>query len=107
MNNKMILAIVVIAILVWYFFLRKDKESGYTNYQLDGGMLESGYLRAKCPPGTFPCTKGCCIETSTSNYTKSTGMSGGCDPLKCYQMCYEAGTTGGCDKGGCFCYTKA
>lgn len=64
-NTTIILAVVVIAILVWYFFLKDKKDSKYTNYELDGGMLESGYSRIapKCPNGYFPCGGTCCPES--------------------------------------------
>lgn len=56
-KNQWIAIGVVGAVAVWYFFLRKKdtesgydnnlmligNENGYTNYQLDGGSLESGY----------------------------------------------------------------
>ena len=51
-KNQWIVIGVLGAIAIWYFFLRKKdetKESGYDNFQLDGGELESSYIT--CPEG--------------------------------------------------------
>ena len=45
-KNQWVVIGVLGAIAIWYFFLRKKnetKESGYSNFQLDGGSLESSY----------------------------------------------------------------
>ena len=45
-KNQWIVIGVLGAIAIWYFFLRKKnetKESGYDNFQLDDGSLESAY----------------------------------------------------------------
>ena len=99
-KNQWIAIGVVGAVAVWYFFLRKKdtkesgydnnlmifgNENGYTNYQLDGGMLESGYgpgfgaygsygnesgylvgcSKQECAAaGLTPGGNGCCYKTS-------------------------------------------
>lgn len=47
-KTQWIIVAVVAGVAIWYFFLRKKdegtkKESGYTNFDLDGGQLEAGY----------------------------------------------------------------
>jgi hypothetical protein len=47
-KTQWIVVAVVAGVAIWYFFLRKKdegtkKESGYTNFDLDGGQLEAGY----------------------------------------------------------------
>ena len=47
-KTQWIIVAVVAGVAIWYFFLRKKdegtkKESGYTNFDLDGGSLEAGY----------------------------------------------------------------
>jgi hypothetical protein len=47
-KTQWIIVAVVAGVAIWYFFLRKKdegtkKESGYTNFDLDGGTLEAGY----------------------------------------------------------------
>ena len=47
-KTQWIVVAVVAGVAIWYFFLRKKdegtkKESGYTNFDLDGGSLEEGY----------------------------------------------------------------
>ena len=77
-KTQWIIVAVVAAIAIWYFAilpkkknieLTAPKESGYTNYQLDGGSLESGYLvgcsRQECAAaGLTPGGNGCCYKTS-------------------------------------------
>lgn len=70
-KTQWILIGVFATIAVWYFFLRKKKsessydknvmifgnENGYTNYELDGGSLESAYQEEKKKCSCTSCEK--------------------------------------------------
>jgi len=128
-KTQWIIVAVVAGVAIWYFFLRKKdegtkKESGYTNFDLDGGSPEYGYMGYEVGPGvesgyglfgkfckdgqTYnPATKKCEDLPAFSSYSSARSMAISTAKKSLYntgQICRKDNQCGGglkCINGRC------